>query len=67
MNVDVVGRVRPSIRGEGPHTLQTDGHNKLASRPGASYFQYVMQAVFFSFLLETLVLLNLYIGFQAIK
>ena len=39
MNIDVVGRVRPSTRGEGPQTLHTDGQNKLASRPGASFFK----------------------------
>ena len=38
MNVDVVGRVRPPIRGEGPQSLHTDGQHKLAGRPQGNYF-----------------------------
>ncbi|KAK2159852.1 hypothetical protein LSH36_145g07016 [Paralvinella palmiformis] len=40
MNIEVIGRVRPSIRGEGPPTLIVDSHNKMASRPGGTYFTF---------------------------
>ena len=39
MNIDVVGRVRPSLRGEGPCNLELDG-NRLADRPGGTYYRY---------------------------
>ena len=40
MHIDVIGRIRPSQRGEGPHTLEIDGHNRIASRPDGTYFKY---------------------------
>nr|XP_006820077.1 PREDICTED: kinesin-like protein KIF3B-like [Saccoglossus kowalevskii] len=32
MNLDTVGRIRPSIRGEGPHSLNITGHHRIVGR-----------------------------------
>ena len=39
MNIDVVGRIRPSLSGEGPQDLALDGLNKIASKPGSTYYR----------------------------
>uniref|UniRef100_A0A1I8FF44 cAMP-dependent protein kinase type II regulatory subunit n=1 Tax=Macrostomum lignano TaxID=282301 RepID=A0A1I8FF44_9PLAT len=38
MNIDVIGRVRPSIRNEGPCTLAIGSDNRVSSRPGGQSF-----------------------------
>ena len=39
MNIDVVGRVRPSIRGEGPVSLIIENENQVATQSGGTLFE----------------------------
>lgn len=40
MNIDIVGRIRPAVRGEGTSSLDVDG-SRVSDRVGGNSFRYM--------------------------